>query len=108
MGDRAMAEIIIPNGRVYFYTHWGGSELPDHAQIALNAAQPRINDYSYALRIVLDRLIQLSGSRDQETGSGIMLSPDAEDEYNNNKPSVIIDLVKNKVFVDRLRVLQDF
>lgn len=87
-----MARIIVPEGSVYFYTHWCGAELPQHAEMALSAARPRLGDDAYALRIVLDVLIRESGSRDEETGSGIMLSPDAEDGYNNNKPSVEIDL----------------
>ena len=101
MGNRAMAEIKTEKGSLYFYTHWSGHELPDHAEKALEQAQPRITDYPYALRIVVDSLIKQSGTRDQETGSGLMLGPDAEDEYNDDQPSVIIDLLKNKVTLKR-------
>lgn len=101
MGDRAMAEIKVNQGSLYFYTHWSGFNLPRIAEAALAKAQPRIGDDSYALKIVVDALIEGSGTRDKETGGGLMLVADHEDEYNNNKPSVIIDLVENKVLIHR-------
>ncbi len=101
MGDRAMAEIKVTDGSIYFYTHWSGYELPEHAKQALSMAAPRIGDDAYALKIVIDNLIKLSSARDSETGAGIMLHPNAEDEYNNDAPSVVIDLVNKKVEVHR-------
>ena len=97
MGDRAMAEIQVSNGSLYFYTHWTGHRLVEQAEMALSAARGRIGDDSYAMKIVIDSLIETSGARDSETGAGIMLSPNHEDEYNNDEPSVIIDLVNNAV-----------
>lgn len=104
MGDRAMAQIKTAEGSLYFYTHSCGYQLPQIAELALENAQPRIEDAPYALRIVIDVLIRESGARDQETGAGLMFGPNAEDEYNNDRPSVIIDLVKNKVEVKRKAV----
>ena len=101
MGDRAMAEIKTRDGSLFFYTHWSGSDLPELALLALDRARPRIGDDSYALRIVIDSLIKDTDTRDQETGSGIMLKANCEDEYNNDKPSVLIDLVCNRVEVFR-------
>ena len=92
MGDRAMAEIKTGDGSLYFYTHWSGHNLPELAERALDVAAPRKGDNAYAMRIVIDQLIKLSGCRDEETGAGIMLKPRAEDSYNNDDPSVIIDL----------------
>jgi hypothetical protein len=92
MGDRAMAEIKTAEGSLYFYTHWCGSELPYHATEAVKTASARKGDSSYALRIVIDQLIKRCGARDQETGAGIMFSPNCEDSYNGNNPSVVIDL----------------
>ena len=103
MGDRAMAEIKTQDGSLYFYTHWTGSELPADALAALEAARPCLGDDSYATKIVVDSLIKASGARDRETGAGLMLKPDAEDEYNNNQPSVLIDLVAGKVELRRKR-----
>ena len=97
MGDRAMAEIKVKDGSLYFYTHWNGSNLPRFAEIVLNSAAPRIGDDAYALRIVVAGLIKLTGTRDSETGAGLMLHPDVEDSYNDDKPSVVIDLVRNEV-----------
>lgn len=99
MGDRRMAEIKVSEGSIYFYTHWSGYKLPEAAQIALEAAKHRIGDDPYAMRIVLDALIRECGARDAETGAGIMLSPNAEDSYNGDEPSVIIDLIENCVKV---------
>lgn len=97
MGDRAMAEIRVGDGSLYFYTHWTGHRLRQQAEEALKLAKPRIGDDSYATKIVLDSLIESSGARDQQTGAGVMLNPDCEDEYNNDQPSVLIDLVVGEV-----------
>jgi len=99
MGDRAMAEIITGEGSLYVYTHWCGSELPENAKEAIRFAQNRWDDTPYAIRILVDQLTK--GGRDRETGYGLMLVPDAEDEYNSDKPSVIIDLVGKKLIVLR-------
>jgi hypothetical protein len=101
MGDRAMAEIKTTEGSLYFYTHWCGSELPDHAEQAVKTAAPRKGDDAYALRIVVDQLIKLCGARDKETGAGLMLKPYGEDSYNGNKPSVTIDISTMVVTVSR-------
>ena len=97
MGDRRMAEIRTQDGSIYFYTHWDGATLPGAAFEAVLAAKPRWSDESYATRIVIDKL--LAPYRDQETGAGLMLQPNAEDSYNSDKPSVIIDLVTRTVVV---------
>lgn len=89
MGDRRIAEIKTTEGRLYVYTHWHGSRLPELAQTAIKAAASREGDDSYWTRIVVDQLTK--DGRDRETGFGLMLRPNAEDEYNNDKPSVIID-----------------
>jgi len=103
MGDRAMAEIKVSEGSLYFYTHWTGSRLFNDAKAALEAATPRLGDDSYALKIAVDSLIESSGARDAETGAGLMLKPDAEDEYNNDSPSVTIDLVSGTVTTEGAR-----
>lgn len=93
MGDRAMAEIRTDEGSLFFYTHWAGHSLPEQAKAALDKAAPRRGDQSYALKIVVDNLILSSGARDELTGAGLMLTPSAEDSYNNDEPSVVIDLL---------------
>ena len=99
MGDRAMAEIKKEGGSLYVYTHWGGFELAKDAKEAVKSAQGRLSDYSYATRIIVDQLTKQG--RDEETGYGLMLEPNAEDEYNNDKPSVTIDLLNETLTVNK-------
>ena len=58
---------------------------------------PRLGDDSYAIKIVIDSLIESSGARDSETGAGIMLGPNAEDQYNDDSPSIIINLIDGTI-----------
>lgn len=95
MGDRRMAEVKLAKGSIYIYSHWGGYEMATDAVEAIKSAQPRWADESYAARIIVDQLTK--GSRDSETGHGLMLGPDAEDSYNNDQPSILIDLA-NQTF----------
>ena len=95
MGDRRMAEIRTEEGELYVYSHWAGHQLPELARQALSAAEVRRGDDPYALRIVLDQI--MASGRDQPLGWGVMLKPVCEDEYNHDKPSVIVDLVNWKV-----------
>lgn len=99
MGDRAMAEIRTMGGSLYVYTHWGGASLPYAAVKAVIAAESRWNDLPYATRIIVDQLTK--GGRDIETGFGLLLMPHAEDEYNGDKPSVIIDLRNHQLTIAR-------
>lgn len=101
MGDRAMAQIKTEGGSLYFYTHWNGSKLPEVAALALKESSVRAGDDPYELKIVVDVLIREAGGRDEETGGGLMFKPNAEDEYNSDQPSVIIDLIKKEVKVRR-------
>jgi hypothetical protein len=97
MAGKAMAEIRTEGGSIYFYTSTTGDVLLTDAQAALQAAISRQGDSPYALRIVLDCLFLATGSRDRLLGSAVMLGPDEEDEFNGNKPSVIIDLLAWRV-----------
>lgn len=99
MGDRAMAEIKTDGGSLYVYTHWGGNELYADTVKAVTAAKPRWDDRPYATRIIVDQLTK--GGRDGETGFGLLLEPQAEDEYNDDNPSVVIDLIHKTITVWR-------
>jgi hypothetical protein len=88
MGDRRMAEIKTEDGSLFVYTHSYGYEFPRMARAAVAAAKPRLGE-SYWTRIVVDQLTK--PGRDSELGFGLMLKPDHEDEYNDDKPSIIID-----------------
>jgi len=95
MGDRRMAEIKTEDGSLYIYTHWHGSRLFELAKAAVQVAKPRLGDEPYWVRIVVDQITK--DGRDQETGWGLLLKPIAEDSYNNDKPSVIIDAATGTV-----------
>ena len=99
MGDRAMAEIKTEGGSVFVYTHLGGYSLPEDAKQAILKAKPRWEDYPYATRIIVDQLTK--EGRDDETGFGLMVNDNAEDSYNNGKPSVIIDLLTETLTIHR-------
>lgn len=90
MGDRRMAQIQIGEGALYVYTHGHGEVFPAMARAGIKAAQRRWGDPSYATRIIVDQLTK--PGRDKETGFGLMLTPSGEDAYNDDKPSIVIDL----------------
>jgi len=94
-----MAEIKTEGGSLFVYTHWGGYTLPESAKQAIISARPRWTDYPYATRIIVDQLTK--EGRDGETGFGLLLNDGAEDEYNNDKPSVIIDLLNQELTIFR-------
>jgi hypothetical protein len=98
MGDRRMAEIKLSAGSVYLYTHWHGFEWADMADEAIDRARERLGDEDYMARIIVD--IMTKPGRDSVLGFGLMLTPDCEDEYNNNHPSIIFDLATGKVSID--------
>lgn len=71
MGDRGNIAIQeAENDRIYLYTHWRGSELPEVVQAALRKRQ-RWDDTAYLTRIVFNQL--QDGDRN-ETGYGISTS----------------------------------
>ncbi len=82
MGDRRMTEIQTEDGSLYLYSHWGGTEMPDDAIAAIIHSRERWHDQSYAVAMMLDKF----------NVSGIMLKPNSEDEYNDDTPSIVIDL----------------
>jgi hypothetical protein len=57
---------------IVLYSHWGESSWHTDLAAALEAARPRWQDPSYALRIIIDQLTK--DSRDSETGHGIFLA----------------------------------
>ena len=98
MGDRRMAEIKTSDGSLFLYSHWGGHSLPERAEKAIFAARGRWQDESYCVRILVDQLT--IDHRDEETGAGLMLKPCCEDSYNNDDPSVIIDITEKTLTIE--------
>jgi len=91
MGDRRIAKLITRReGDVLFiYSHWSGYHLPQLVRDAYNQALGRLDDDSYWLRIMVDQITK--SGRDGEYGWGLMLESRAEDEYNGDEASVILD-----------------
>ena len=97
MGDRRMIELKTRDGSLYVYLHNRGFQAPEIVSEAIKFARPRWGDESYALRIIVDQIIK--GGRDQLLSYGLMLEPNVEDEYNGNKPSIVVDLVEQTLMV---------
>jgi hypothetical protein len=96
-----MAEIRTKDGSLYVYTHSYGMVFDEMAEEAIAAAAPRWNDQDYAARIIVDQITK--PGRDSEVGFGLMLEPNAEDEYHGgatgDRPSIIINLVARTLTV---------
>jgi hypothetical protein len=71
MGDRAQLAVIDGDGpaRVYLYTHWHGTELPETLKAALIRGKSRWDDSSYLTRIIFNEMTK--GNEMGETGFGI-------------------------------------
>ena len=93
-----MAEIRMTAGSLYIYTHWLGSELPELAKHAIFTAAHVWDDEDCATHALVDQITRYG--RDETTGWGLLLDPSsAEDSYNHDQPSVIIDLVNQVLTV---------
>ena len=97
MGDRRMIELKTRDGSLYVYLHNRGFQAPEIVTEAIKFAQPRWNDDSSALRIIVDQIMK--GGRDQLLSYGLMLKPNVEDEYNGNVPSIVVNLVEQTLTI---------
>lgn len=81
MGDRANFGVKQGNDTVYLYAHWGGHEMLKHFATALAAVRDegRINDETYATRILFSQLI--GNSWDQGLGYGISVNKLSDNEH---------------------------
>ena len=82
MGDRGNIGIRQPHEEVsiYLYTHWGGSEVCHVLAEGLRkcAEERRLDDPSYATRIIFDTLTGLTGG---STGYGISVGSPCDNEH---------------------------
>ncbi len=91
MGDRIVYTIRRDsNLSLNLYSHWGGYDRFISLANALQAAEPRWNDSSYASRIIVSQLI--GSNWNEETGFGLWAS-DEHGMYGGDHPDIIIDLV---------------
>ena len=100
MGARTNYTIVTtnnPDQNINVYSHWDGSDSVAILQHAIEKAMPRLkmNDISYAARIIIDQLIE--GGRDSETGYGIYIGSSilAEEQYEYKE----VNLIKNTVTI---------
>lgn len=95
MGDRIVYTIRQDsNLSLNLYSHWGGYDRFISLASALQAAEPRWNDSSYASRIIISQLIGTNWN--EETGFGLWAS-DEHGMYGGDHPDIIIDLVNKTV-----------
>ena len=93
MGDRANIVMQSKAGRIYFYTHWNGYDLPSIAQSGLKRGEGRWNDPAYLGRILFSEMIQNDVL--DETGYGISLSI-----CDNSYPLLVIDTDSGQVRIE--------
>jgi hypothetical protein len=94
MGDRGNIVMEQEDGnRIYFYSHWGGSDLPHVVQEALNRGQDRWDDEAYLARIIFCELVR--GNEPSTTGYGISTY-----ECDNEHPHVVVNSSKQTVTID--------
>ena len=87
---------------VVLYSHWGQTEWETDIANALQHAAPRLNDSSYATRMIISYLMQ--DSILDETGFGIYAISGTN--YDLGEQTVIIDFV-NKTVTDNVAVKFD-
>ena len=95
MGDRIVYSIKQDKDlSVNLYCHWGGYDRFVDLARALQAAEPRWNDGSYATRIIISQLI--GDQWDQELGFGIWASS-SDGSYGGDHPDITINLINKTV-----------
>ena len=99
MGDRANIGVIMrdfaPDGAnatvVFFYSHWGGSQIEETLADALDRGRGRWFDDSYLARIIFSEMVKDNILSDTGYGMSIYVGDNGHD-------ILIVDLEKNLVF----------
>lgn len=96
MGDRGQVRFIYgqDEGEVWFYTHWGASELVGDVQNALVRGKGRWDDDEYLARIVFCEMVGVNGVTGT-TGYGIGMS-----KHGDVWQVVTVDASNNTVTVE--------
>lgn len=96
MGDRIVYTIRQDEKlSLNLYSHWGGYDRFISLANALQAAEPRWNDSTYASRIIVSQLIGPNWA--DETGFGLWASDEHGMYYGGDHPDIIIDLINKTV-----------
>lgn len=85
MGDRRQAIVKQGTEKVYLYTHWAGSELPEIVKAAMQRGKGRWRDAPYLTRIIFSEMVK--GDILGETGAGIWSS-----NMDSEHPDILIDI----------------
>jgi len=72
MGDRGQVRFIDGDNEVWFYTHWGASNLTRTVQAALKRGKSRWDDPEYLARIIFCEMVK--GDVEDLLGYGIGFS----------------------------------
>jgi hypothetical protein len=103
MGARTNFELQDGRGSVWLYSHWGGDTKANDLALALEHAEPRWGDTSYAVRMVISYLIKDSLMAD--TGYGISSYESGEESYE----PISVNFVGNTVnYQDIIYPFEDF
>lgn len=104
MGDRGniqVKESPADNG-VFFYSHWGGSNLPKVVATALDRGQGRWGDTPYLSRIIFCEMVK--NDVNGETGFGIS----TQECDPNNDLIVVNDYARTVTIGDTVRSYREF
>ena len=93
MGDRGQVRFINEEGEVWFYTHWGASDLVADVQAGLRRGRDRWDDSEYLARILFCELV--GADTVGVTGYGIGLS-----RHSDVWQVVTVDAVEQTVLVE--------
>ena len=99
MGDRANSGVIMRDFNsdgakptvVFFYSHWGGSQIEETLADALDRGRGRWSDDSYLARIIFSEMIKDQILDDTGYGMSIYVG-------DNKSDILIVDLEQNLVF----------
>lgn len=94
MGDRGnICMLMSDRNKVYFYTHWHGSELEEILISALTRGEPRWHDEHYLARIIFSEMIR------NDVG-GLLDFGISTYVRDNQHPIYYVDVENQKVTVD--------
>lgn len=103
MGDRGnICMKMDGGGQVFFYSHWGGTELPEILKAALIRGKERWDDEPYLSRIIFNEITK--GKEMNLTGVGISTY-----ETDNEHPIIYVSVKEQTVTIaDKVTKFEDY
>ena len=93
MGDRGNIVVQFEEGKLWMYTHWCGTQMPNTLAAALKRGRDRWNDSSYLARVIFCELIR-HDDIDEVTGFGLSVTMG-----DNGHDILVVDTRDDKVKV---------